>query len=104
MYIYGGNDIREGPLDTLWAFELEKVGELRELADTSPGPDAHAKLEWNKVETTGRSPGRISHHATVVSGDRMILIGGSCDGLTSARLHSLNLKSFNWESHLTSGY
>ena len=77
MYIYGGSDIREGQLDTLWAFDLDKMGDLKELSDYSPGPDSHAALEWTKVETTGKSPGPISHHMTIVVDNKLLVIGGS---------------------------
>ena len=42
MYIYGGNDIREGPMKSFWSFELEKMGNLKELSDFSPGPDTYS--------------------------------------------------------------
>lgn len=58
MYIYGGNDIREGPLNSFWSFELEKMGNLKELSDFSPGPDTMSYMEWQKVETTGTAPGK----------------------------------------------
>ena len=60
MYIYGGNDIREGQLNSLWCFELERMGNLKELADFSPGPDTYTPMEWIKVETTGKAPGKQS--------------------------------------------
>ena len=28
MYIYGGYDIREGPMSSLWCFDTKSVGEL----------------------------------------------------------------------------
>ena len=102
MYIYGGHDIREGELDTLWYFELEKIGVLKQLADMSPGPDRFDRFAWHKVQTTGAGPGRISHHATVVSGNKMILIGGSC--VNNSKIFSLDLKTFKWESATASGY
>lgn len=102
MYIYGGHDIREGELDNLWFFELDKMGSLRELADNSPGPDRFDRFAWQKVETTGNGPGPISHHATVVSGNKMVLIGGSC--VNNSKVYSLDLKSFKWECFSTSGY
>ena len=60
MYLYGGHDIREGPLESLWAFDLDKMGNLSELSDTSPGPDTHAQMDWVKVETSGKSPGKLT--------------------------------------------
>ena len=62
MFIYGGHDIREGTTDTLWSFDLDKMGDLKELSDYSPGPDSHANIEWTKVETTGKSPGKFSRY------------------------------------------
>lgn len=38
-----------------------------------------AAVEWKRVETVGGplKPGPISHHTSVVSGDKMYLFGGS---------------------------
>ena len=58
MYLYGGHDIREGPLESIWGFDLSKMGSLSELSDFSPGADTLTQMDWMKIETSGKSPGK----------------------------------------------
>ena len=115
MYLYGGHDIREGPLDSLWAFDLEKMGNLSELSDTSPGPDTHAQMDWVKVETSGKSPGKItkqslmiylgpiSHHQTAVMSDKMFVIGGTYSKSDNTTIYVLDLKQMRWNHFQATG-
>ena len=43
MYIFGGNDIREGTMNNLWNFDLESLADLRD--SQTPG----VKLEWKTI-------------------------------------------------------
>ena len=57
LYIFGGNDIREGPSDSIWSFDLELVASTCEQISGSPT----ARIEpfnWEKVTTTGKKPGK----------------------------------------------
>lgn len=63
--------------------------------------------EWKKVDTLGLAkPGALSHHTSVVHGDKMYLFGGSgprtqamiMSGLQTPALWSLDLKNFRWEA------
>jgi hypothetical protein len=49
MYIFGGHDIREGSLDTLWMLDLNKLSDLEKKDD-----DREDSCGWVKVETTGK--------------------------------------------------
>ena len=52
LYIFGGHDIREGQTNSLWSFDLSRIGAL-------PNPRAEHDLVWNKIETTGiKKPGK----------------------------------------------
>ena len=31
LYVFGGNDIRFGPMNNLWCFDLQQIGDLPEL-------------------------------------------------------------------------
>ena len=48
LYIYGGNDIREGTLDSLWCFDLSKIGSLKDEANAARENEA-LTMEWRKL-------------------------------------------------------
>ena len=57
LYIFGGNDIREGPTDTLWSFDMDLVNSMCEQISGSPT----ARIDpfyWEKLTTSGKSPGK----------------------------------------------
>ena len=39
--------------------------------------DQEKSCEWKLLETKGVHPGAISHHTSIVHGDKMYLFGGS---------------------------
>ena len=93
MYIYGGHDIREGSLSSLWMINLAHLQDLEK-----PESEQDKKLMWHLMETTGPNPGAISHHTSVVFNERMYLFGGSkANGEENPRFFSLDLKSYRWE-------
>ena len=57
LYIYGGNDIREGTLNSLWCFDLSKIGSLKDEANAARENEA-LTMEWRKLETHGTGPGK----------------------------------------------
>jgi hypothetical protein len=51
------------------------------------------------MDTVGPNPGAISHHSSIVFGDKMYLFGGSkSTGLENKNFYGLDLKSFRWEN------
>lgn len=97
MYIYGGHDIREGSMDNLWMIDLEDFNDL----DMQP-EDQERILEWHLVQTTAASkgnkrPGAISHHTSVVYGERMYMFGGSkASGIENNEFWALNIEKLSW--------
>jgi len=103
MYIYGGYDIREGPMSSMWSFDLNKVGSL----------DINTQqLQWNQVVPQGvKKPGKqlkpleilnltigaISNHTSVVYNRKMYLYGGSTSLNTNATLFGYETQSNLWE-------
>jgi hypothetical protein len=54
MYIYGGYDIREGPLKNVWSFDASNVGQLANQ-DLSQSKQT---LRWVEVPVQGvKQPG-----------------------------------------------
>jgi hypothetical protein len=108
MYIYGGEDSREGKFDSLWKLNLDafvKMKPIEENKDLEDKPQEEGQQEeedenlcWQKVSTTGAKPGPLSHHQAVLLGDDMYIFGGmNADGDCSSELYSLNLTSFEWK-------
>ena len=91
LYIYGGHDIREGSMDNLWVIDLENFDDL----DLMP-EDQDRTCEWKLLPTKGShttGPGAISHHTSVVFGDKMYLFGGSKgNGEENKHLFALNIE------------
>jgi hypothetical protein len=58
-------------MDNLWMLNLVNISEI-EKADTK-----FKSCKWSLIETTGKSPGALSYHSSVVIGDTMYLYGGS---------------------------
>lgn len=73
LYIYGGHDIREGSLSNLWMLDLNKLTDLERTED-----EQRKECMWHLIDTSGQKvPGSISHHTSVINGDKMYLYGGS---------------------------
>jgi len=54
MFIYGGYDIIEGPLQSMWSFDLSSVGELANM-----DLDNDSALQWTEVTNKGaHKPGK----------------------------------------------
>ena len=51
MFVYGGSDIREGTLNSLWSFDLTEIS--GDLQDTSTENNV---LEWKEIRTHGSVP------------------------------------------------
>lgn len=49
MYIYGGRDIREGAMESLWLLDLNSISNF-----DSTEKEQAKKSGWVKVETTGK--------------------------------------------------
>lgn len=56
LYVHGGRDLKEGQIATMWRLNLTNIHQM--LDDHQPD----SACEWELVKTTGKGPGRISHH------------------------------------------
>jgi hypothetical protein len=68
LYIHGGRDLKVGAMDNMWRVSISEI--LSHLNDSE------FPVSWEVVTPKGKGPGPISHHTTVVFGDKMILVGG----------------------------
>lgn len=120
LYIFGGEDSREGKFDTLWQLNLDEFIEMqnkaaedmsleenKDLDDHDVDPDSPVrdnKLCWHQITTKGAIPGAISHHQSQIVEDEMYMFGGmQPDGESNPNLYSLNMKTFEWRIVHTEG-
>ena len=59
MYVYGGNDIREGALSNMWSFDLSRLEEFCGEDDQTPPPIEDMYFRWEPVKTSGPDPGKF---------------------------------------------
>ena len=103
MYIFGGFDSLEGPLSSMWSFDLSEVGPLPAHGNESP-------LHWHEIMCKGANkPGRwlifvwrsvsgeVANHSSVVYKTKMYLFGGSQGLNTNEKLYSFDTLTHMWE-------
>ena len=83
MYVFGGLDIREGSLNTLYELNLSCVNEVSN-DESNSGEDYNEKLvskhKWKEIQTTGNEnskPGNVAYHTSIVHKDYMYVFGGN---------------------------
>lgn len=72
MYIHGGRDLKEGSISTMWRVSLTGIRTLFQ--------DNYHNVEWECVNTTGRGPGKISHHTVSILSQKEVLFYGGLKG------------------------
>ena len=105
LFVFGGLDIREGSLSSLWELNLANLKDL----DLEEG----LRLEtcgWKLIKTNGNPhvmPDRIAYHTSVVYKDNMFLFGGNNyknqrvyddEPAILTQMSFLNLKTMTWSS------
>lgn len=94
MYIYGGYDMREGPMSSFWSFDFNNVGELSNCDLNTKMPS----LSWNAVTTQGvKKPSALSNHTSVIYKQKMYLYGGSSGLSSNVAFFCLDTASNLWE-------
>jgi len=63
LYVFGGQDLKEGSYNSLWRLDLQIVLEGGTTA-------------WECVKTTGKLPKPISHHYGFICNDSFLIYGG----------------------------
>jgi len=102
IYVFGGHDIAEGPTDSLWSFDLRKIGNLESTGDLRSG---EAQLNWMELKTSGiKMPPPISNHTSVISKNKMYLYGGSIGLSSNPVFYALDLTKLIWETVRTKPY
>ena len=104
LYIYGGEDIKEGRYADLWVLDLEDffAHEDKELDEKeAEDPD---KYHWKQVKTHGEQPGPLAHHRACIINQCMYLFGGIDNhSANNPHFYSLDMNSFKWTKIEASG-
>ena len=100
LYIYGGEDIKEGRFSDLWALNLEEFlkYEDHDMEDLErEEAERDHRFEWKLVKTHGDSPGALAHHKAVIHTQCMYVFGGIDQrGENNKHFYSLDMNSFKW--------
>ena len=92
LYIFGGIDLSQDCLDSLWQVDLSQLM-LFVPGDT----DVHMNPTWHKIKTSGISkPKAMACHTSVVLEDKMYLFGGTSNGKQCQDMYALDLLKFQW--------
>ena len=112
IYVFGGHDIAEGSTDSLWAFDLRKLGDLKAIGDLK---HEETHINWMELKTSGiRMPRKfqfhnfvlapISNHSSVIFKNKMYLYGGSIGLACNQVFYALDLTKLIWETIRTKPY
>jgi len=74
LYVHGGRDLKEGSISTMWRLNLTRIHQMMEEENNE------INFEWEKIATTGRGPGRISHHTACILPSKDVIIYGGLKG------------------------
>jgi hypothetical protein len=79
LFVFGGLDIREGSLNTLYELPLSCLNEVfgEDDLDSKPMVSQH---KWREVQTSGNDahrPGNVAYHSSVIFKDSMYIFGGN---------------------------
>jgi len=84
LYIFGGQDLKEGSYNTLWRLNLKQIMDGGTTA-------------WEQIlNQTGAKPKPISHHSGFVHEDTLFVYGGLVDSDSNKDVYMLDLRSMAW--------
>jgi hypothetical protein len=91
LYIHGGRDLKEGAISTMWRVNLNGVQKLHS--------DASYPVEWEHVTTSGRDPGKISHHtASTINSKEVVFYGGIKNTDSNPEIFVFNVVNSAWST------
>jgi len=91
LYVHGGRDLKEGSIASMWRLNLTGIHAL--LDDDNSGQP----VEWELVNTSGRGPGRISHHTVSVRPSKEVVFYGGLKGEESnSEIFLFNPNTNSW--------
>jgi N-acetylneuraminic acid mutarotase len=113
LYVFGGLDIQNGSLSSLFELDLSLVNNLNDEET-----ERRVSCAWHEITQNGKEkPGEVAYHSSVVHKEYMYLFGGNNyhrtiqyadpndedSAKTYTPLYTLNLKTFTWNAVRTRG-
>ena len=89
MFVFGGQDLKEGSFDSVWKLDLQLLSQANDLDDFQA-------IHWEHVATSGEKPGKFSHHTCVQYEGKMYLFGGIDNEDANKFLYELDLAKSSW--------
>ena len=91
LYVHGGRDLKEGSIASMWRLNLSRIHQVMEEDSNE------TNFEWEQVQTTGRGPGKISHHtASVLPSKDVIIYGGLKGEDSNQEIFQFNPNTNSW--------
>lgn len=108
MFIYGGEDIKEGKYNDLQMLNLENFI-MHEGADLEDHEIDEAEKDqrfcWQKIDQKGDAPGHLSHHKACIYAQCMYVFGGvNNKGENNNHMYQLDMNSYKWIKKDTQGH
>jgi N-acetylneuraminic acid mutarotase len=85
IYVYGGQDLREGVFSGLWVLHIDYEDSRNDY--------------WEKLEGDANAPGELCRHSAVVYGDSMWLFGGTDNSDESSTVYCFDFNSRSWTKY-----
>ena len=80
LYVFGGQDLKEGTYNSLWKLPIKIIMEGGSTA-------------WEEVSSSGSVPPPIAHHCGALHGDDFYVYGGMINSDSNDKMYTLNLKN-----------
>lgn len=75
-------------MGNMWRLSITSVRDLE--ADPESG------AAWEQVQFKGKSPGKISHHRSVVFGNSVVIFGGNNEYDNSLHAYDFDIQKNHW--------
>lgn len=84
LYVFGGQDLREGAFCDLWVLRLDR--------------DNHGSSHdtWEKLGIDEYAPKELCRHSAVVNSNRMYIFGGTNNFTENNKIHCYDMMSKEW--------
>jgi hypothetical protein len=70
MYVFGGQDLKEGSVNSTWKIDVKSI------VDQSNSGSNVVRAEWEHVNCKGTMPEPMSHHSAFIHDDKLYCYGG----------------------------
>ena len=96
LYIIGGTDLMEDTHKDVWCIDMEEIIKILN------GEIPENKNLWQRIETKGDIPGKLSNHSGVSIEDLIYVYAGLINNESCKNaLYILDTTNYTWKQHIT---